>query len=62
VCGAVNAKNQMGGYIGMTGLTYEPEVDRAILLWSCRNRVNGMQKSGERYSRARTASAKGRFA
>jgi hypothetical protein len=36
VCGAVNAKNQMGGYIGMTGLTYEPKVDRAILLFSGR--------------------------
>jgi hypothetical protein len=36
VCGAVNAKNQMGGYIGMTGLTFEPKVDRAILLFSGR--------------------------
>src|SRR6202040_1687544 len=27
VCGAVNAKNQMGGYTGMTGLTYEPKED-----------------------------------
>ena len=25
-----------GGYIGMTGLTYEPKVDRAILLFSGR--------------------------
>jgi hypothetical protein len=26
----------MGGYIGMTGLTFEPKVDRAILLFSGR--------------------------
>jgi hypothetical protein len=36
VCGAVNAKNTMGGYIGMTGFTYEPKVDRAIMLFSGR--------------------------
>ena len=36
VCGAVNAKNTMGGYIGMTGLTYEPKLDRAIMLFSGR--------------------------
>jgi hypothetical protein len=36
VCGAVNAKNHMGGYIGMTGFTYEPKVDRAIMLFSGR--------------------------
>jgi hypothetical protein len=34
VCGAVNAKNTMGGYIGMTGFTYEPKLDRAIMLFS----------------------------
>jgi hypothetical protein len=34
VCGAVNAKNHMGGYIGMTGFTYEPKADRAIMLFS----------------------------
>jgi hypothetical protein len=34
ICGAVNSKNQMGGYIGMTGFTYEPKINRAILLFS----------------------------
>jgi hypothetical protein len=36
VCGAVNSKNQMGGYVGMTGFVYWPRQDRAILLWSGR--------------------------
>jgi hypothetical protein len=34
ICGAVNSKNRMGGYVGMTGFTYEPKTDRAILLFS----------------------------
>lgn len=36
ICGAVNAKNRMGGYDGMTGFTYEPKASRAILLFSGR--------------------------
>lgn len=34
VCGAVNSKNAMGGYVGMTGFTYEWVENRAILLFS----------------------------
>jgi hypothetical protein len=37
VCGAVNSKNQMGGYVGMTGFVYWPRQDRAILLLSGRS-------------------------
>jgi hypothetical protein len=34
VCGAVNSKNKMGGYVGMTGFVYWPKQDRASVLAS----------------------------
>jgi hypothetical protein len=34
ICGAVNSKNKMGGYVGMTGFVYWPKEDKAILLFS----------------------------
>jgi hypothetical protein len=34
VCGKVNSKNRMGGYVGMTGFVYFPTQDKAIKLYT----------------------------
>jgi hypothetical protein len=36
VCGSVNAKNRMGGYVGRRGFVYFPKEDRAFLMFSGR--------------------------
>jgi hypothetical protein len=34
VCGMVNSKNRMGGYVGATGFIYEKNLNRATLMFS----------------------------
>jgi hypothetical protein len=34
VCGMVNSKNRMGGYVGPTGFIYEKSLNRATLMFS----------------------------
>jgi hypothetical protein len=34
VCGMVNSKNRMGGYVGVTGFIYEKNLNRATLMFS----------------------------
>ena len=37
VCGLVNSKNRMGGYVGNTGFIFEKSLNRATLLFSGAN-------------------------
>jgi hypothetical protein len=37
VCGMVNSKNRMGGYVGVTGFIYEKKLNRATLMFSGRS-------------------------
>lgn len=34
ICGMVNSKNAMGGYVGATGFIYEPSIKRATMMFS----------------------------
>lgn len=36
VCGMVNSKNRMGGYVGFTGFIYEKNIRRATMMFSGR--------------------------
>src|SRR4029077_10662655 len=34
ICGKVNSKNKMGGYVGATGFIFEKRLNRATLMFS----------------------------
>lgn len=37
ICGAVNSKNSMGGYVGFSGFIYEPSIRRGTIMMSGRS-------------------------